>query len=141
MDIHVHVHMCMCMTSLFTCRSTDVQCIFFSTSTHTIHILWHFDFNICTCTLYLLSVLQPRYKVTCSGSVTIEALSGLHCNPGHDLSCTVKIDADFQVSIVWQHLFNDRKILCSCTMHNVLEDSQKALHCRNIQYMYMYIIN
>jgi hypothetical protein len=43
-----------------------------------------------------LCVLQPRFKVSCTGTVTIQTLSGLHCNSDHHLSCTVKIDADFQ---------------------------------------------
>ncbi len=50
------------------------------------------------CILFLLA-LQPRFKVSCKGTVTVRKLSGVKCDPNHDLCCTIKIDSDFQVHV------------------------------------------
>ncbi len=46
-----------------------------------------------------LPAWDPSLKVSCKGTVAIENLSGLDCNPEHDISCTVKIDSQFQVGL------------------------------------------
>ncbi len=49
--------------------------------------------------LLLLLAWKPSLKVSCKGTVTIQNLSGLDCNSEHDISCTIKIDSEFQVGI------------------------------------------
>ena len=55
------------------------------------------------CVILSSSALQPRFKVSCEGTVIVQSLSGVNSNPDHNLSCTIKVDSEFQVYSIHRH--------------------------------------
>ena len=55
--------------------------------------------------------LEPRCKVCCKGTVTLQRLSDVECSQHDELSCTVKIDSEFQVLWVWLNMAYSYRVL------------------------------